>query len=314
MNSTINTLPATALLPEMAVFARVVQFKSFTGAAQSLGLTRSAVSKQVSRLEQALGAKLLHRTTRSLSLTEAGSAVAEHCARMLAEAEDAALAAGQLASAPRGKLRISTSVAFGKLQLAPLLPEFLARYPNITVEITLADRLVDMAEEGFDLALRLSETLPPNVVAKRLAPIDYVVCAAPAYLARNGTPKLPADIAKHNCLYYRHGALIHDHWVFEAMSETGGKRIEVPVQGNFQVNSSEILRDLTLSGMGLAMLPTFAVGPDLERGTLRAVLKRYRALGAFGSAVYALYPPSRYPLPKTRVFVDFLQEKMAEQA
>lgn len=307
MGSPIKNLPASALLPEMAVFARVVQHKSFSGAARALGLTRSAVSKQVSRLEQALGAKLLHRTTRSLSLTEAGSAVSEHCTRMLAEAEDAAVAAGQLASAPRGKLRISTSVAFGKLQLAPLLPEFLRRYPDIAVELMLADRLVDLAEEGFDLALRLSETLPPNVVAKRLAPIDYVVCASPAYLARAGTPKQPADVAGHNCLHYRQSPLVHDRWVFEA----GGRRTEVPIHGNVQVNSSEILRDLALSGLGLAMLPTFAVGTDIEHGALHAVLKRYRAVGAFGSTVYAIYPPSRYPLAKTRVFMDFLQEKLA---
>lgn len=306
MNKRINRVPPGGYLVEMAAFAKVVQAKSFSKAAQALGVTRSAVSKHVARLEEALRARLLNRTTRALSLTETGAAVYEHCERMLLEAEDAAGVASELGAAPRGVLRVSTSVAFGKIQLVPLLPEFLARYPELAVQLLLVDRYVDLADEGFDVVVRLSEKLPPNVVAKRLAPIEYLVCASRAYLKRAGTPKTPADLAKHNCLYYyslQPGG--YERWQF-----SGPKgRVEVTVRGNLHVNSSEALRDLVLAGVGIALLPMYVVSKDVKRGQLRALLKQYRAQGAFGLNAYAAYFPMRYPSPKVRAFVDFLIEK-----
>lgn len=307
MKKQIDRLPAARYLIEMAAFAKVVQTKSFSKAALALGVTRSAVSKHVARLEAALGARLLNRTTRALSLTEAGAAVYEHCERMLVEAEDAATVANDLGAAPRGTLRVSTSVAFGRLQLVPMLPEFLARYPELTVQLLLVDRYVDLHDEGFDVVLRLSEKLPPNLVAKRLAPIEYAVCGSPKYFAHAGIPRSPADLSKHNCLYYYSPYVAgRERWQFE-----GAKgHVEVTVHGSVQVNSSEALCDLLLAGMGVGLLPMYVVQRELKSGRLRAVLKQYRAVGNLGSNVYAAYVPIRYPSPKVRAFVDFLAEKL----
>jgi len=287
----------------MAVFAYVAEAKNFSAAARTLGITKSATSKQVSRLEQALGARLLNRTTRSLSLTEVGAQVYEHCARIVAESEAALLAAQRLAAEPRGTLKISASVAFGKQHIAPLMPEFLARYPEIQVQLVLADRFVDMAEEGFDLVVRLTENPGLNLVARRIAPIRYVVCAAPDYLKRMGTPETPQELTRHNCLFYANETF-QNLWRFEG----AGGQTAVKVAGNFQVNSSEAIREALLDGLGISLAPTFTVGADLRCGALRAVLTDYRPQGGFGSSIYAVYLPNRQLAPKVRALVDFLVE------
>lgn len=297
----------TGLLTEMAVFARVVEAKSFSAAARALGITKPAASKQVSRLEQALGVRLLNRTTRSLSLTEVGAQVYEHCARIVAESESALLAAQRLATEPRGALKISASVAFGKLHIAPAMPEFLAQYPDIRVQLVLTDRFVDMAEEGFDLVVRLTENPGLNLVARRIAPIRYVVCAAPNYLERMGTPETPQDLTRHNCLFYAYESF-QDLWRFEGL----GGRTAVKVAGNFQVNSSEAIRESLLGGLGISLAPTFTVGADLRSGALRAVLTDYRPQGGFGSSIYTVYLPNRQLAPKVRALVDFLVARFGE--
>lgn len=294
-------------LSEMAVFARVAEAKSFSAAARGLGMTKSAASKQVSRLEQALGARLLNRTTRSLSLTEIGVQVYEHCARIVAESEAALLAAQQLSLAPRGVLKISASVAFGKLHIAPAMPEFLARYPEIRVQLALSDRFVDLAEEGFDLVVRLTEKPGLNLVARRIAPVRYVVCAAPAYLERMGTPQTPQDLVGHNCLFYAYESF-QDVWHFAGPSGP----TQVKISGNFQVNSSEAIREALLGGLGISLAPTFTVGAELRSGALRRVLTDYRPLGGFGSSAYAVYLPNRQLAPKVRALVDFLVERFGE--
>lgn len=304
--ATHRTSPVRHLL-EMVAFAKVVQTKSFSKAAISLGVTRSVVSKYVAKLEELLRVRLLNRTTRALSLTEAGVAVYEHCERLLAEAENVTRAASDLTSAPRGTLRVSTSVAFGRLEVVPLLPEFLARYPEISIDLMLIDRYVDLAEEGFDVVLRVTEKLAPNLAVKRLGPIEYVVCGSPGYLKRAGIPRTPADLEKHNCLYYyAHQPTAHERWQFEGVNA----KVAVTVQGNVRVNGSEALRDMVLADVGLALLPMYAVSEDVKRGRLRAILKQYRAQGVFGTNVYAAYLPSRYGSPKVRAFVDFLADKL----
>ena len=295
-------------LAEMAVFAKVVEAKSFSRAARSLGTSKSAVSKQVSKLERALGARLLHRTTRNLSLTEVGSAVYEHCARLVAEAESALLAAQHLTAEPRGTLKVSASVAFGKQHVAPAIPEFLARYPDITVQLVLADRFVDLAEEGFDLVVRCTGEPGLNLVARKLAPIRYVVCAAPAYLGRKGRPQTPRDLARHNCLFYAYESF-QDKWSFEGP----GGRETVRIQGNFQVNSSEAVREALLGGLGIGLVPTFTVGPDLKTGALEEVLASHRPMGGAGSYAYAVYLPNRHVSPKVRALVDFLVERFGPE-
>jgi DNA-binding transcriptional LysR family regulator len=291
-------------LPEMAVFAKVVEAKSFSAAARSLDLSKSAVSKQVTKLEQALGARLLNRTTRHLSLTEIGAAVYEHCARMVAESEEAVLAAGRLSLEPTGTIKLSTSVAFGKMHMAPAISEFLRKYPKVSVQLVLTDHMVDLADEGFDLVIRLTDKPGPNLVVRKIAPLHYAVCGSPAYFKQAGLPRTPQDLTHHNCLFYAYQS-IQDRWSFKGSDGP----ISVRIRGNFQVNSSEAIREALLAGMGVGLVPTFTVGQDLKSGALQAVLTKYRPLGGFGSSIYAAYLPNRHLAPKVRVFVDFLVER-----
>jgi len=295
-------------LSEMAIFAKVVEAKSFSAAARQLNLTKSAVSKQVSRLEQALGVRLLNRTTRTLSLTGEGNAVYEHCARLVAAAEAAELAASQLVAAPRGTIRLSAPVSFGTQHIAPALSGFLARYPETRIELVLLDRFVDLADEGFDLVIRLSGRLPEGHVARHLLDIDFIVCAAPAYLERHGTPQTPADLATHNCLLYGHEGF-GSSWTFR---QKQGKQDEqrVRVAGNYQVNSSEAVRNALCDGLGLALAPCLTVHDDLANGVLHALLPDWQAIAPFNSA-QAVYLPNRQLSPKVRALIDHLVEHFA---
>ena len=189
-------------LEGMAIFARVVETRSFSAAARDLGMSKSLVSKRVTQLEHSVGARLLNRTTRNMSLTEAGAAFYDHCARIVSELEEAKLAVGRLHSEPRGVLRISASVAFGTLHIAPALPEFLLLYPELKIDMAITDRVVDLAEEGYDVAVRIAKEPAPNLVARRLAAVNRQICATPEYFARHGVPQTPKDLERHNCLTY----------------------------------------------------------------------------------------------------------------
>ncbi|HEX9180290.1 MAG TPA: LysR family transcriptional regulator [Burkholderiales bacterium] len=295
-------------LAGMAVFARVAEAKSFTEAARRLGLSKSVVSKQVARLERTLGARLLNRTTRRLSLTEAGAAFYEHCARMVAEAEAAEQAVSRLRAVPRGVLRVSSPAAFGHLHIAPAVPEFLQRFPEVVVELVMNDRMVDLAEEGYDVAIRMTDEPAPNLVARRLAPVRWAVCATKRYLQEHGQPVAPAELARHNCLYYSYMGS-GNAWRF-----AGPEGVEsVQVAGNFRVNNSEAVRQAALGHLGIALLPTFTVGPDLQAGRLQSVLPGYDPRGVFGSHVFAVYLSSRYLSPKVRAFVDVCVERFGPE-
>lgn len=295
-------------LTGMAVFAKVVEAKSFSAAAQRLGISKSAVSKQVARLERSLKARLLNRTTRRLSLTEVGAAFYEHCARMLAEAEAAELAVSRLHAEPRGVLKVTVPAAFGHLHIAPAIPDFIARHPDVAVQIVMNDRTVDLVEEGFDVAIRMTHEQAPNVVARRLAPVRWAVCAAPGYLKQHDTPRAPRDLDRHNCLFY---SFLESSSEWRFASKAG--ETAVRVTGNFTVNNSEALREAVLKGLGIALLPTFTVGADLRERRLQQVLGDYRAHGTFGSDVYAVYLPTRYLSPKVRAFVDFFVERFSPE-
>ncbi len=219
----------------MGIFARVAEAKSFSEAARRLGVSKSAVSKEVARLERALGARLLNRTTRQLSLTEFGAAFYEHCARVVQEAEEAELLVERLHASPRGVLKCTAPVAFATLHIARALPEFLARYPDVQVDLTVGDRVFELAEEGYDLAIRIARELPPNMVARQLAPINRVVCATPAYFATHGIPQVPEDLKAHDCIVYTH-ANPDSIWHFSA----NGADIAVPVKGALKVNDDEV--------------------------------------------------------------------------
>ena len=290
-------------LAGLVVFARVVEEQSFSAAGRRLGMSPSVVSKQVARLEQTLGARLLNRTTRKLSVTEVGAAVYEHCARIAQEAEEIDLAVAQLHGAPRGRLKLSAPANFGMVHMAPVIAEFLQRYPEVNVELTLSDRVaVDLARDGLDAAIIVVHGPAQNVVARRLAPVRWVLCAAPSYLAARGEPQTVADIANHNCLVYPE-LLNAGAWRFRS----GDREEAAVVRGNFRANSSIAVRGATVAGLGLAVLPTFIVGPDLRAGHLKALLPGWRPF--HDSALEAIYLPGR-PLPaKLTRFLDFCIER-----
>jgi len=295
-------------LTGMAVFAKVAETKSFSAAAERLGLSKSAVSKHITRLERALKARLLNRTTRRLSLTEVGATFYEHCARMLAEAEAAELAVSRLYAAPRGVVRITSPAAFGNVQVAPAIPDLIARYPELTVQVVMNDRPVDLVEEGYDVAIRVTDQPPPGVVARKLMTVRWIVCAAPAYLREHGTPRAPQDLKEHNCLFY---SFLESSIEWRFRSRQGDSKVRVA--GNFTANNSEAIREVALKGAGIALLPSFLVNPDLADGRLKQVLAGHEVAGAVGNDVYALFLPTRYLSPKVRAFVDFFVERFQTQ-
>ncbi|MCK0512786.1 LysR family transcriptional regulator [Aromatoleum buckelii] len=296
-------------LVSMAVFARVVEAKSFSAAAVRLGMSKSAVSKQVARLEATLGARLLNRTTRQMSLTEVGEAFYVHCARMLAEAESAEQIVGQLRAAPRGQLRVSCPAAFGHLHIAPAIPAFLARHHDLKVDLTFTDRPVDLVEEGMDLAILITRAPAPGVIARALAPLRWVVCATRQYLERRGEPAHPSDLTSHNCLSYAFEG--HDD-AWHLQDEHG--EVKIAVSGDFRVNNGEAIREAALAHHGIALLPRFVVWRDLQAGALRQVLPQYEPRGGSASNIYAVYLPSRYIPLKVRAFVDFYREQIGTPA
>lgn len=295
--------PAMQDLERMAIFARVVEAKSFSEAARQLVLSTSHVSKAVTALEKSLGARLLNRTTRSMSVTEAGAVFYEHCARIVEEAEQARLAVGRLHSEARGLLRISASVAFGTLHIAPALPAFLARHPDVRIDMTIGDRFVDLADERFDVAVRITREPSPNLVARRLAAVNRKLVATPGYFAHHGVPASPADLARHNCLTYTH---FHPHDTWRLHGPDGD--IAVPISGNLRLNDDEALSAAVLGGLGLALLPTFIIGRDLQEGRLQAVLSDYVPPERH---IHAVYLPNRHVPAKVRAFIDFLVERFS---
>lgn len=285
---------------DMLIFAHVVKAKSFSGAALRLNVSKSRISKSVSRLESVLGVRLLQRSTRRLSLTEVGEAYFEHCDRILDELSLADDTINRLHLEPRGTLKISSSVAFGTLHVAPALPGFMAQYPDLAVDLTISDRFVDLVEEGYDLALRITAEPELNLVARKLAPVRRKICASPAYLASRGTPQTPRDLERHNCLDYTYMST-GGHW---RLSGPDGD-IAVPVSGTLRMNDDEALSQAVLGGVGLALLPTFIVGKELQAGKLLEVLPGYVPVERF---LYAVHLPNRHLPLKTRVFIEYLLE------
>jgi DNA-binding transcriptional LysR family regulator len=288
-------------LDSMEAFVRVADNRSFSEAARRLGLSKSVVSRQVSALEAHLGARLFHRTTRSLSLTEIGQAYYERCSRILAEIEEANLSVSSLQTEPRGKLRINAPMSFGVLHLARLLPSFLERYPQIDIDMAMNDRFVSLIDEGFDVAVRIGKLEDSSLIARYLGPARQVVCASPAYLERHGAPATPADLATHGCLTYSNRPT-PDEWSFRA---SDGRRWPIEVHGRLRVNNGDALREAALKGVGIVTLPSFIVGCDLQAGTLVALLTDYTPQDL---AINAVYPHNRHLSPKVRAFVDFLVE------
>lgn len=288
---------------QMGVFVRSVEEGSFSAAARSLDMSPSAVSKQIHRLEERLGVRLLHRSTRSLTLTDEGAAYYERCARIAADIADAESLVASLAGQVRGTLRVTATVAFAKAYLLPLFPEFLKRYPELQLALELTDRQVDLVEERVDVAIRFSEqVVDESVVARRLAPNERVICAAPAYLEIHGVPETPEDLLAHNCLRLSTVQSWND-WEF---ADDNGTRT-LQVQGNFETNSADAVFHAVLSGLGIARLSTYLVAKHLKTGRLVRLLP---AWSHDTSDVLVVYPNRRNLPPKVRVFIDFLAEQL----
>jgi DNA-binding transcriptional LysR family regulator len=295
-------------LAGISVFARVVEANGFTAAARALGLSKAAVSKQVARLEDRLGVRLLNRSTRRLGLTEAGRDFYERAQRVLAELDEAEQAATSRQVNPRGLLRVNAPVTFGVGHLCSLLPDFMRRYPEIKLDLVLNDRYVDLIDEGFDLAVRVGlGPLPDSsLVARRLFAARHAVCAAPAYLERRGVPRTPADLASHDCLLYSYLST-GEEWRF---FDPGGRPVGVRIAGPMRANNGDALRHAARAGLGIVYSPAFLVEEDLAAGRLEPVLVDWRTPEA---AVYAVYPPGRPLGAKVRVFVDYLAETLGRK-
>ena len=289
-------------LAEMMTFAKVVETRSFSEAARVLSTSKSLVSKQVSNLESALGVRLLHRTTRRMSLTEIGAAYYEHCVRIANEIDAAEETVSQLQVEPRGVLRITSPVIFASLHLAPALRTFLQRHEQVEVELNASDRIVDIVEEGYDLAIRITDHPTPTMVARKIAPVRWVTCASPEYLERSGIPDAPQDLSRHQCLVYQGIPAMRSGWPYRI----GNKNVMLQVSGRCRVNTSEVLLQMALDGMGIVLFPTYILGPLLKGGRLTQILPEYVAYP--DTSLYATYLPNRYMQPKVRAFIDHLLE------
>lgn len=284
-------------LTAMVSFARVVDEGSFSRAAGRLGISKSAVSKQIARLEDRLGTRLLNRSTRRLALTEAGTRLYERCQRIIAEAEAAEAEAGSMQTEPSGLLRVSTGVSFGQLHLARHLPALLERHPGLSIELVLNDRVVDLVEEGYDLALRIADLADSPLIARRLSPVRRVLAAAPSYLARHGAPTVPRDLTTHACLGYSYSAGGCE-WVLHGADGVQRHRFKPRVLAN----NGDSLVAMAAAGLGIVQMPTFILDRHLCRGDLAIVLPDHEPPPL---ALYAVYPPGRPLAAKVRAFIDF---------
>lgn len=287
----------------MQVFARIAALGGLSAAARALGMSQTMATKHLGALEARLGVKLVHRTTRRLTLTEAGRRYLDAVERILAELAEADAAASADRLEAHGTLRVNAPVSFGVREIAPLLPEFSRRHPALAIDLGLNDRYVDLIEEGWDVAVRIGNLTESAMVARRLAPCHTVVCAAPAYLAAHGMPRTTADLRAHNCLGYTLSRTVGAaRWSFGAQGE-----ITIPIAGNLQSSNGDALVAAAIAGQGLIYQPAFLVAAALTAGSLVALRLDHPSVELGG--IYALYPSERRPPAKVRAFIDFLVER-----
>jgi DNA-binding transcriptional LysR family regulator len=291
---------------EMRAFVTVVDSGSFVRAADTLDLSKTAVSRLVGDLESRLGTRLLHRTTRRLSLTPEGEVFHERCRQLLGDVAEAEAELTAHAGEAVGRLRVNVPVTFGLLHLAPLWPAFMALHPKVELEVTLADRVVDLVDEGYDLAVRIARLQTSSLVSRQIASTRMVLCASPDYLRRHGTPVDPAELARHPVIAYKLLS-IGERWEFEGPDGP----VSVTVTPRMRTNSGDTCCAAALRHQGLVLQPSFLVGPHLASGALVEVLPQYRSLML---GVYVVYPSRKHLTPKVRVLVDFLVDAFRMQA
>lgn len=288
----------------MKVFGQVVESGSFAKAAARLDLSTSATSRLVAELEAHLQTRLLNRTTRRVSLTESGRAFYERTVQLLADLEEAEHEATRAAVVPRGTIRLTTSVNFGVRHLAPAIAGFLARHPELRFDVSLSDRMVDLVEEGFDLAIRIGRPGADHLVARKLGETRVVPCASPAYLAAHGAPQAPEDLERHNCFTYEY-VQPRNVWRFR---DAAGTERAVRVNGSLHSNNGDLLAEAAARGAGIVFEPAFIVGPDVRSGRLVPLLQDFEPAPV---PIYAVYPSRKHLSAKVRLFVDFLLSAFA---
>jgi len=301
--STFNSLP---------IFVALVEAGSFSKAGEQLNSSKSAVSKRISQLEDELGVRLFNRTTRSLTLTEAGEEYYDYASQALALAKEAEYAVSRLQKKPKGKLKISVPMTFGRLYIARLIPTFMALYPDIQIEMIMDDKRQDFIKQGFDIGIRIGQLEDSSLIAKKIATCRSLICASSTYLELHGRPQKPDDLRDHNCLYYSYFRAGQD-WHFHSKKDKKNGElsvpntaplIKVPAKGNYRVNNSDALHYAALEGLGIVNMPTFIVGPDILANRLEPLLIDYPQPT---HGIYAIFPERKHLTTKVRIFIDFLQ-------
>jgi DNA-binding transcriptional LysR family regulator len=299
------------ILGAMKIFAKVVETGSFSETARALGLAPSSVSRQMDSLEEEMGARLLQRTTRRVSLTEPGKLYLSKVEEIMIGIDEAKNIISILQTSPRGTLRVGLPVSFGRLHVAPLLSKFLKKYPEVKLDLIMNDSISDIVAGEIDVTIRIGESENSSSMSRKILTLRRMVCATPSYLAQFGTPKKPSELANHNCVSFNYGPG-SDIWYFKDRKEI---LQSVKVSGRVQVNNGEVVKQALLDGIGIGLLPAWLIGPEVKSGKLEVVLPQYRAdIWAQGDVgVYALYPNNRHLSPKVRVFIDFLVNELEKR-
>ena len=293
-------------LTSLRAFVKVVETASFSEAGRRLRMSRSAISKHVAELEQELGVQLLSRTTRRVTPTENGQSYYERAVTILADLDAADRAVSELQVKPRGLLRINAPMSFGTMQLGPAIAGFMQLYPDLQIQLVLSDEHVDPVQDGLDVTLRIAELESSSLIARKLMPIDRVICASPGYLQEHGTPEHPADLRNHVCLTYGYLST-GNQW--KLTGEDGDHWINP--RWTLCANNAEVLRDAAVAGRGIAVLPVFIAEAALKRGDLRSILVAYKTPPL---TLYAIYPPTRHLAVKVRLFIDYLVQRFGQAA
>ena len=291
-------------LTAMQVFSEVAQRGSFTAAADHLEMSRVMVTRYVTQLEKWLGARLLQRSTRRISLTEAGESCLAQCRQILELSADMQEHSGQRDLAPKGQLRLTTSMSFGVAHLAAAVSDYLRQFPAVSVDMLMVDRSVNLIEDRVDLAIRISGELDPNLVARRIAPCHSVICAAPDYIARHGLPQTPDDLARHNCLTYSNFG--NGEWRFNR----AGESVSVSIRGNLSANEATFLTQAALTGSGIALQPTYLAGPLIRSGQLQPLLPEWQPPEL---TIWGVYLTRRHVPASLRTMLDFLVERFGQK-